>query len=309
MSHDDALLAEQRFLAQVRIALEDHLRKQGLDPRAPPAEVEFPSASLDAQARPRFSMCLPASLITRDLGAAHLFYHDLLGRGFEFGLRRFLDLHLRSDDVFVDVGAHWGIHALTAATVLPHQVGVLAIEAHPDNAARLRQWVALNQLDGDIEVVSKAIGEREGIAQLWTSGSSMGHSLRSERHEQGSVPIDVEATTIDRLLGDRRHLRWRRFWLKIDVEGNELEALTGAQALFAREHVAAVIWEKSVFHAPGTQALRDRSVWDFLDSRGFRHFRMEDESRGGALLALEDRNAVCNVLSLAPDVVPKDRYG
>jgi FkbM family methyltransferase len=254
-------------------------------------------------------MCLPASLIRSDLGAAHLFYHDLLGRGFEFGLRRFLDLHLRSDDVFVDAGAHWGIHALTAATVLPHQVSVLAIEAHPDNAARLRQWVALNQLDGDIEVVSKAIGEREGSAQLWMSGSSMGHSVRSEGHEKGSVPIGVEVTTIDRLIGDRPHLRWRRFWLKIDVEGNELEALTGAQALFAREHVAAVIWEKSVFHAPDTQARRDQAVWDFLDARGFRHFRMEDENRGGALLALEDRSAVCNVLSLAPDVVPKDRYG
>ena len=57
-----------------------------------------------------------ASLILTDRGAALLFYREVAGRGWEFTLRRFLDLHLSSDDVFIDVGAHWGIHALTAAT-------------------------------------------------------------------------------------------------------------------------------------------------------------------------------------------------
>ena len=300
---------QQRFREAVRVALADYLRSRGLDAAAASTEIEFDSASLDVAGLPRFKMTLPAELINDDLGAAHVFYHDVMGRGFEFGLRRFLDLHLASDDVFVDVGAHWGIHALTAATVHPHQISVLAVEAHPDNCARLRRWVELNRLEGDIDVVCGAIGDRQGVARLWMSGSSMGHSVRGEGHEPGSTAIDIDMTTIDRLVAERSHLRWRRFFLKIDVEGNEGEALEGARGLFEREDVAAVVWEKSAFRERAAQAQRDEAVWRFLDSRGFQHYRMEDENLGGRLLPLESRDVICNIFSLAPSLRPRASYG
>lgn len=300
---------QQRFREAVLRTLADYMKSRGLDTASRSTEIEFSSASLDANAQPRFRMALPPALIDEDLGAAHVFYHDVAGRGFEFGLRRFLDLHLRSDDVFIDVGAHWGIHALTAATVHPHQVAVLAIEAHPGNCARLHRWVELNGLEGDIEVISKAIGDSEGEVRLWMSGSSMGHSIRTAGHEAGSKAIDVGMTTIDRVLADRPHLRWRRFLLKLDVEGNEIEALNGARDLFSREDVVAVIWEKSAFHEPAVQARRDQAIWEFLDSRGFQHFRMEDENAGGRFLPLERRDVICNIFSLRPDFGPHSRYG
>jgi FkbM family methyltransferase len=309
MPNGDSLELQRRFFAAAAKVLSKHLDTQGLRDVTDATEVAFPSASLDANAQPRFTMTLTPALIHGDLGAAHVFYHDVVGRGFEFGLRRFLDVHLRSDDVFLDVGAHWGIHALTAATVLPHQVSVVAIEVHPDNVARLRHWVELNRLEGDIEVIGKGIGDRDGEARLWMSGSTMGHSLRTEGQEPGSHAIGVDVTTIDRVVSDRSHLRWRRFLLKIDVEGSELEALNGAQRLFAQEDVAAVVWEKSAFHAPAEQARRDEAIWAFLDSRGFRHFRMEDENLGGRLLPVENRNVLCNVFSLAPGFAVKERYG
>jgi hypothetical protein len=101
------------------------------------ARIDVPAAFGDAGGMPRFTMAFPASLIGSDLGASLMFHHEVAGRGYEFALHRFLDLHLASDDVFVDVGAHWGIHALTAATRWPAQVSVLAIEAHPENCATL----------------------------------------------------------------------------------------------------------------------------------------------------------------------------
>jgi FkbM family methyltransferase len=306
---NEAYLEERRFFETVRAALTEYARKQGLESISGSAEIDIPSASLDANGRPRFTMTLPASLIKSDLGAAHVFYDDVAGRGWEFGLRRFLDLHLASDDVFIDVGAHWGIHSLTAATLYPNQVSVLAIEPHPENCARLRRWVERNQLEADVEVISSAIGDHEGPARLWLSGSSMGHSLRTERTEPGSTAIDVSVTTIDQLLADRPQLRWRRFFLKIDVEGYELEALTGAQHLFSTESVAAVIWEKSAFHEPAVQARRDDAIWQFLDSRGFEHFRIEHEHLGGRLLPIEDTDVLCNIFSLLPNFEVRERYG
>jgi FkbM family methyltransferase len=309
MAGNEKVLTQSEFLSVVESTLADFVAQKATDRPSEIAEIEFPSASLDANANPRFHMTLPASLICNDLGAACVFYDDVAGRGFEFALRRFLDLHLESDDVFIDVGAHFGIHSLTAATILPGQVSVLAIEPHHENSARLRSWVALNHLEADITVIPNAIGEREGKMPMWVSGSSMGHSLRAGAYEAGSFAIEVDVTTVDRLLADHTHMQWRRVILKIDVEGCELEVLNGARNLFLRGNVVAVIWEKAVFHDKFIQDRRDAAVFDFLDSRGFEHFRMESEARGGRLVPLENRSVSCNIYSLVRGFDRRERYG
>ena len=310
---DDAFAGppEHPFLRAVRLTLAEFVRRQPTGAPSDDAEVEFPSASVDENGQPRFTMQLPASLILNDLGAAHLFYLDVAGRGFEFSLRRFLDAHLRSDDVFLDVGAHWGVHSLTAATRWPGQVSVMAIEAHPDNDARLRDWVKRNRLEADVEVVSKAVGDRGGTARLQVSSSSMGHSVRTGGSTTSMTDsiIDVDLTTIDKLLEERPHLRWRRFILKLDVEGMELEALKGARRLLATEDIAAVIWEKAAFHEPKIQHERDKATLDLLSSLGLEHFRMEHEGRGGALLPLDDEEFQGNVFSLSPTIARMASYG
>ena len=259
--------------------------------------VEFPAAPLDANGKPRFVMRIPASMILGDLGAAHLFYQEVAGRGYEFALRRFLELHVESDDVFIDVGAHWGVHALTCATRWPHAVTVLAIEAHPANCARLREWVQGNGLETDIEIIPKAIGEREGLAHMRVNASSMGHSL-------GPEGIEVEMTTLDALLADRDWMRWRRVILKIDVEGYEMEALAGATRLFSTCDVGAVIWEMSEFREASEQKIRNDANLRFLSDRGFEHFRFEDDNKGGALGPLVGNERFCNVYSLSRSLPP-----
>ena len=270
-------------------------------------DIEFPSASVDTNGDSRFAMYLPASLILADAGAATLFYREVAGRGYEFALRRFIDLHLSSDDVFVDVGAHWGIHSLTAATCRRREISVLAVEAHPDNAARLATWVKRNQLENDIEIIPTAIADREGVSRL-TVDSSMGHTLRYSSMEGSSNAIDVNTATLDRVLNDRAHLKYRRIILKLDVEGCELEVLTGAGQLFSSGTVDAVIWEKSSFYERQVQDQRNKSIFDFLGSHGFEHFYIRDENRGGALVPLEGNDAPCNVYSLARGFERRECY-
>ena len=300
--------AERDLYASVKELLRERKGGVKLSNETESAEVEFPSASLDANGQPRFMMRLPASLIVNDIGAAYLFYHEVAGRGLEFPLRRFLDLHVMSDDVFIDVGAHWGIHSLTAATLLRKQVSALAIEAHPENSQRLRRWIEQNRLEDDVEVISKAISDRTGVGNMWLSSSSMGHSLRTAGHENGSSALDVEIATLDHLIAERPHLRWRRVILKIDVEGCELEVLAGAKELFSTAEVAAVIWEKGAFYEGKALEARNEAIFRFLDTRGFEHFRMEHENSGGCLIALEGKDALCNVFSLGPSFERKQRY-
>jgi hypothetical protein len=131
-------------------------------------------------------MSIPSSLVVHDLGAAHLFYREVAGQGYEFALRRFVDQLLQSDDVFIDVGAHWGVHSLSAATRLPKAVTVLAFEANPENSKRLEAWVMQNKLEQEIEVVPKAVGGRVGTAHMRLNGSSMGHRI-----EPDGIEVDM----------------------------------------------------------------------------------------------------------------------
>jgi FkbM family methyltransferase len=309
----DRISAEQRFLRSARTAFltlaQDRSSARGADADGS-TELEFPSASLDAEGRPRFVMTLPERLVANDLGAAHLFLRETGQRGYEFGLRRFLDVHLMSDDVFIDVGAHWGIHSLTAATRWPGQVSVIAIEAHPENRARLTSWVTRNDLAAGVEVVDKAAGDREGLADMRVNASSMGHTLR---HVDAPAPASciakVAITTLDKLMAERAQLRWRRVIMKIDVEGCEMDVLKGARELFASRSVAAVIWEKGSFHARIVQDRLDKAIFDFLDAHGYEHFYMENEEAGGRLLPLTDRDRLCNVYSVAKAIRLRESYG
>ncbi len=308
----EQLLKEPKFLRAVRSAYAEFARERGLNPdpnAAGQAEIEFPSAFLDANGSPRFKMWVPASLVLSDPGAAHLFYKEVAERGYEFALRRFLDLQLNSDDVFIDVGAHWGVHSLTAATRWPNQVSVLAIEPHHENSTRLRSWIERNRLGADVEVIPNAIGDREGVARMRVDGSSMGHNVRPDGSEFGLTnTIQVEMTTLDQLLSSRAHLRWRRIFLKIDVEGYELEVLSGARHLLSSGDVAAVVWESGDFYERTVQAQRTKAIFDLLDSYGFQHFYMHHEDLRIRLLPLHDKDLPCDVFSLAPNLDRKELY-
>lgn len=299
----DRLRSDQQLLASVEALLAGWRRQNTPATQAgPDDEIEIPSAFVDARGQPRFRMWLPAARVGADLGAAQLFRQEVSMGGYEFPLRRFLDLHLRSDDIFVDVGAHWGIHALTAATRWPGQVSVLAIEGFPGNAARLASWVARNGVGADIETIAAAVGDRVGTATMRTdAGSSMGHSLLGHDGGTGAgTPVEVPVTTIDRLLDARPQLRWRRIVLKLDVEGCEWEALAGARATLSSGNVAAVIWENSHFHAPDEQRRRTRDVVELLTAHGFAHHVVVREGPGIHVRPLQDLEAAGDVFSLAP---------
>ena len=87
MASQGKVLSQSEFLVAVRSTLAEFIAQQSPGGPLNAAEIEFPSASLDANAIPRFHMTLPASLICNDLGAASVFYDDVAGRGFEFALR------------------------------------------------------------------------------------------------------------------------------------------------------------------------------------------------------------------------------
>jgi len=262
--------------------------------------ITLPSALVDENGRPRFVMRFPTRFRS-DPGAAYLYEHETKYGGYEYPSRRFLDMHLQPGDLFIDVGAHWGIYTLTAATRWPNQIAALAVEPMPENASILRANLLRNHLTEDVEVVEAAAGSAAGQATMFRD-SSMGHSL----YPTGASPTSPHATltmpvvTLDELITARPRLQGRRTVIKIDAEGYEPEVVEGARRLIESGGVAVVIWEKGALYDAGPHKDRMLGMIEYLRAQQFTMFRFPHENMGGSLMPFVVNQERCNVFALAP---------
>src|SRR5262249_16652811 len=121
--------------------------KRQPSPQPPTAAGDDPlllrSAFVKSDGSPRFVMPIPRTFLA-DAGNGYLARHETQFGGYEHPTRLFLDQHLRPGDLFIDVGAHWGLYALTASTLFPGEIPVLAIEPEPENQRHLQEWIIRN---------------------------------------------------------------------------------------------------------------------------------------------------------------------
>jgi FkbM family methyltransferase len=175
---------------------------------------------------------------------------------YEPGLLRMLERELRAGDVVADVGAHVGIHALTAARRLAQLGGgrVIAFEPTPDSATAVRRGAARNGLA--VEVVEAALGEAEGTATLFGDARYGAHDAGVRSQFSDGEPIaEVRLLTFDGWAAagglDRLDV------VKLDIEGAEILALRGMRSSLRRLRPRLVVVEvKDVVmqRGPGDEA-------------------------------------------------------
>lgn len=131
---------------------------------------------------------------------------------------------LERGETAVDVGACYGDTALPMLLKVGSTGKVIAIEPLPINARFLR----LNlQRFSNCEVIEKAMWNKEGVVTFWASSSLMGGSIE-EGHKRNRK-LKVLADTIDNTLAGVAV-----DFLKIDVEGSEIQVLEGATETLGR---------------------------------------------------------------------------
>ena len=110
----------------------------------------LPSFQQKADGTARFVMVLPKAY-HEDPGLSIMARCEALHSGYEFPYRKFLDSHLEPGDVFIDIGAHFGIYSLSAVTAPCGGVRSLAVEPDPYNVRALKLWTAVNKKTDQIE--------------------------------------------------------------------------------------------------------------------------------------------------------------
>lgn len=124
-------------------------------------------------------------------------------------------------DVFLDIGAFVGWYTIRAAQLVGPAGRVIALEPDPTNRRQLEKNLSLNQIRNcavlPLAAWSKSgrVGWRPGEQPVWHRVTPAGGSA------------EIEATTVDELVG---LLALQRVdWIKLDVEGAEVEVLKGAK--------------------------------------------------------------------------------
>lgn len=181
------------------------------------------------------SLPLPVRL---PFGGWWLAWNDVCGDaiftgGFEEPERRFMERFLRKDMTVLDIGAHHGFYTLLASFKVGPLGRVIAFEPSPKEWKKLLWHLRLNRCK-NVQVENSALGSYNGEAQLFlVDGRDTGcNSLRKPNVAEPIHPVRVPVMRLDDYL--QRHGIERVDFVKMDVEGAELEVLKGAVQLLQR---------------------------------------------------------------------------
>lgn len=166
-------------------------------------------------------------------------------------IRRWLAPGMRA----VDIGANFGLYTASMARAVRRTGQVWAFEPAPTPAGFLQQTIQLND-DARVTVAEAAISDRCGSVAFMLKERSELSSVAADEAATG-ITIAVPAVTLDEM-GQR--LQWPEIdFVKIDVEGHELQAIRGGLQFFRTQSplVMVEIMSEKHFNLGALELLRE----------------------------------------------------
>lgn len=179
---------------------------------------------------------------------------DVVVGAYERRLSRHVAGILRPGDVAFDVGSHLGYFGILMGTVVGDGGKVVCFEPDPGLHDALEDNVARNRslIPAEVEVARLAVGAARGT----TSFEAGGHSTRGRLSDSGGV--EVEVLTLDDAVA---RFGTPRF-VKVDVEGHELDVLQGGPGLVASNETSFGIEIHSDTLGVSCRALLDEAGYE-----------------------------------------------
>lgn len=198
-------------------------------------------------------------------------------RDYEPITRAWIEREVKPGMRVIDVGAHVGFFTLTMGSLVGPQGRVFAFEPAEENLQYLRENIARNGMK-HVEVFPYAVGPTSEMRRFHITGSSDSHGFYAHPLTETLRTVDVRQVALDDVISQRIDL------IKIDVEGAELEALSGMSVLLERCAGLCVIieWNPACMGHAGYEPL---SLPKKLQSLGFDLVVLDD--RGGKERGLE----------------------
>ena len=144
---------------------------------------------------------------------------------------------VREDDVVVDAGANIGYYTILLSRAVGPNGKVYAFEPGKECFNLLKKNVKENSCNNVI-LINKALSSRDGEIKFYIKDGDKASSSMLKDSKCPSTEVIVQATTLD------KEVKEPAAFMKMDIEGVELEALAGGRELLKT-------CEKMVIEAPG----------------------------------------------------------
>lgn len=184
-----------------------------------------------------FEEKLKAHIVPPGLFIRYLFRREQVKGEREIDFVRFL---ASKDRVSIDASANKGVYSYA---LLPHSAAVHAFEPNPKLCGMLRSWAE----ERGVAVHQKAVSAENGTTTLFVPRfdggySNQGASLRETPGARQHGHVEVETLRLDDAGIDNVG------FIKIDVEGCELEVLKGARGILERDRPNLLVEIEEVHH-------------------------------------------------------------
>lgn len=168
-------------------------------------------------------------LLRRGLsGADGNFYCGLM----EYDDMGFLLHFLRSEDLFIDIGANVGAYSVLASAEI--MCNSISIEPIPNTYKHLMGNILINDIQDKVVALNIGMGSERGVLKFTKSLDAVNHVATDNEMDT----INIEVDTLDSIISDKNPLL-----IKIDVEGFETEVLNGAHNTLENNNLKAIIIE------------------------------------------------------------------
>ncbi len=138
--------------------------------------------------------------------------------------------HCKPGMQLLDIGAHYGFFALACLHFAGPNSRVLCVEASANASSILRSNLKLNDVEDKVDVQNCAMGERDGVLHMLTTGP-LGGDYFVIPTEARSDTVSVPQRTIVSLL---KETGFKPTHIKIDIESFEYEVLHAAESFLCK---------------------------------------------------------------------------
>ena len=154
---------------------------------------------------------------------------------------QFLKEQVKAGDDVLDIGAHIGLFAVAASSLVKPSGKVYAFEPTDQTIPLLRKTIALNKAENNVQVEQAAVGEKNGVATFYVSDikADNSNSMVSYKEDRKLFAKDVKLYSIDEYIKEKKVKNLR--FIKLDVEGVELDALKGARHTLQKLKPACIV--------------------------------------------------------------------
>jgi len=145
---------------------------------------------------------------------------------------------IKRGDIVLDIGANIGYYTLIFSELVGENGKVFAFEPDPDNFALLNKNVQINNCH-NVVLIKKGVSNKSGMAKLYLSEKNKGDH-RTYDLLDGRKSIEIEIIQLDDYFKD---YKGKIDFIKIDIQGAELNAFYGMRNIFKKNQNMKILTE------------------------------------------------------------------